>query len=404
MFVAATLMLLSAYDVPVEPPEGPLASLAWDQPVLCLQLQPTNMVPSGNFRVQCDPHRKRCLAAPTTVLIDGYESEEPLSRVHVGCSPEVDAMTRQALDEKWPFTLAVAETPDGWYRDDRGRVIQVNFDLGRRVYAGGAWAPYYRPDGTGSVGRARVEFGIVVNLIPNQGRVQHRLRFLESNVWLGATPRDVRFEGSVFRYEWGARMNRAPLWVSTFIGQPRRYDLPLNFGFGLEVLRIEYLPNATFVTIAEFDGALDIWRSKDLESFLRVRVGPAAEYDVAARGVGLRPTAALDGDFTLDADGFHHFTASVAAEKLFFTPLVAGRAASPSRLRIRAGYEVILFAINDYPLTLVVDGRATWRDDVVGLGGWEFVGNAGLRFSLWAPSRYSSKQTREELIPAPSVK
>ncbi len=403
MLVAASLLLLTAHDVPVQPPLGAPLSLDWERPVLCLALSKTPMVPSGDYRVQCDAVSQSCLAAPMYVLVDGVESEEPLSRIQVGCGTAPDDVTRRALEEHWPFTLAVAEAPPGWFRDARGRVMQVNFDLGRRVYVGGAWAPYYRPDGTGSVGRARVEFAVVANLLSVEGNVQHRMRFIEGSVWLGANPRDTRFEGTVYRYEWGARLTRAPLWLTTFVGEPRRFDIPLNFGFGLEVARIEYLGGATFISIAEFDGAIDLWRSRDLDSFVRLRVGPALEYDVIARGVGLRPTVGLDAEFTLDRDGFHHLTASAAAEKLYFTPAVDGRDLNPSRLRFKAGYEVILFALNDYPLTLVVDARSTWRDDVVGLKGWEFSGNAGLRFSLWAPARHSSRQTRE-LLPAPSVK
>lgn len=404
MLTVVSLLVLGASDVVVRPPPGELPSLDWDQPVFCVALQPTKAVPSGSFRVQCDAQYRQCLAAPNTVLVDGVESAEPLSRVHAGCGSVPDDVTRVALEEKWPVYAAVAEAPPGWYRDDRGRVVQVNFDFGRRVYLGGAWAPYHRPDGTGAPGRAKVEFAAHVHLIPHEGRVQHRLRFLDTHVWLGASPRDIRYEGSVFRYEWGARLTHAPLWVTTFIGKPRRTDLPLNFGFGLEVARIEYLDGATFVTIGELDGALDLWRSDDLESFIRLRAGPAAEYDVVARGVGLRPTVAVDADFTFDENGFHHLLLSAAAERLYFTPLVDGRDASPSRLRFKASYEVILFSLNDYPLTLVLEGRATWRDDVVNMKGWEFTGNAGLRFSLWAPSRYSSRQLRAEMLPAPSVK
>jgi hypothetical protein len=56
---------------------------------------------------------------------------------------------------------------------------------------------------------------------------------------------------------------------------------------------------------------------------------------------------------------------------------------------------VILLAINDYPLTLTLDARAQWRDDVPRLKGWEFSGNVGLRFSFWAPARHHSAQVLE---------
>ena len=127
---------------------------------------------------------------------------------------------------------------------------------------------------------------------------------------------------------------------------------------------------------------------------MRVRLGPGLEYEFGTRGVYFRPAVAVEADLTLDRDGFHHLVASAAGEKLFFEPAMEGRGASPQRLRLKAGYEVILVALNDYPLTLVVDGRGTWRDDVVPLKGWEFSLNAGLRFSLWAPARHLSQQVR----------
>ena len=272
--------------------------------------------------------------------------------------------------------------------------MQVNFDLGRRVFLGGAWAPYYRPDGTSSLRRARVEFGVSITLNSDDKKHQHRLYLLETTAILGGTPVASRFEASVIRYDVSNRKQGAPLWLTTFIGEPRRFDLPLNLGWAAEAVRFEALGSKTFMTIAELDVTLDLWNSVDLDSYVRLRAGPALEYDFDAKGAYLKTVAAIEADLTLDRDGFHHFTASATGEKLFFEPAVEGRGVSPQRLRIKAGYEVILFALNDYPVTLVIDGRAAWRDDVPALKGWEFAGNAGLRFSLWAPARHQSELVR----------
>jgi hypothetical protein len=394
--LSALAFLLGAYDIVVEPPVGPKSTLDWNKPISCLTLAPSKQVPSGEYRVQCDEAQHTCFAAPTRVLVDGVEGDEPLARVNEGCFSYVEGASAQSIEQHhWRFEEAIAEAPPGWYRDERGRVMQVNFDLGRRVFLGGAWAPYYRPDGTGFVlPRARVEFGIAVNSDPRGENVQHRWHFLETTAWLGRNPLDTRFEASVVRYELSRRRQRAPLWITTFVGEPRRFDLPLNFGFAAEAGRFESLGAKNFVTIAELDVTLDLWNSADLDSFVRLRAGPALEYDFDAKGAYLRPAVALEGDLTLDRDGFHHLTASVAGEKLIFEPAVEGRGASPQRLRIKAGYEVILVALNDYPLTLVVDGRAAWRDDVPALKGWDFSANVGLRFSLWAPARHLSQQVR----------
>lgn len=390
MLLAVVGVFLAANETTaVLPATGEPTHLDWSRPVACVSLQPTKQVPSGLFRVQCDGREQRCFAAPTHVLVEGVEGPEPLSRVSP-CSTMWDDELH-GLRSGWPVEEAIAEAPPGWYRDARGRVMQVNFDLGRRVFFGGAWAPYFRPDGTGFVaGRARVEFGGVATVMGEN--TQHRFHFFEASGWLGSNLLNARFEASVLRYDTSSRRAKAPLWLTTFVGTPRRFDVPLNLGWSFEAGRFEALGGRTFITFAEADATLDLWNSEDLDSYLRVRLGPGLEYDVEGRGVYLRPAVAVEGDFTLDRDGFHHLTATVQGEKLFFEPADAGRGASPQRLRLKAGYEVIVLALNDYPLSVVVDGRATWRDDVPLLKGWEFSGNLGLRFSFWAPARHRSAQ------------
>lgn len=392
--LSALVLVLGALDVPVQPATGDKPRLQWDQPVFCTTLRPSKAVPSGEYRVQCNAATQTCLAAPTRVLVDGVEGEESLSRVADFCAGFLNELARDALENlHWPVSEAIAEAPPGWFRDERGRVMQVNFDLGRRVFLGGAWAPYYRPDGTGFVaGRARVDLGASATR-NRDDKQQHRFHFLEASVWLGGDSRDTRFEASILRYDTSIRHERAPLWLTTFLGAPRRIDLPLHFGWGAEAGRFEALGGRTFITIIELDATLDVWTSRDLDSYVRLRLGPALEYDVEGKGVFLRPTVALEGDVTLDRDGFHHLVASVQGEKLFFEPPDARRGVSPQRLKVKAGYEVILFAINDYPVTLTLDGRAAWRDDVPLLKGWDFSGNAGLRFSLWAPARHLAVPT-----------
>lgn len=404
--LSALVLVLGAYDVVVQPSPGEKPHLDWEKPVWCVTLRPTAAVPSGEFRVQCDAVTQTCLAAPTRVLVDGVEGEEPLSRVSEGCGGYLDELVSMALHSTggWPTHEAIAEAPPGWFRDERGRVMQVNFDLQRRVFFGGAWAPYYRPDGTGFVpGRARVELGGVATL-NRRDRQQHRFHFLEASVWLGADARDTRLEASVLRYDTSIRHERPLLWLTTFVGKPRRIDLPLNVGWAAEAGRFEALGGRTFITVLELDATVDLWIAPDLDSYLRVRFGPALEYDAEGKGAYLRPAVAVEGDFTLDRDGFHHLTASALGEKLFFEPADPGRGPSPQRLKVKAGYELILFALNDYPVTLSLEGRATWRDDVPLLKGWEFSGNAGLRFSLWAPGRHvvASARRAPRLVPSPA--
>jgi hypothetical protein len=93
----------------------------------------------------------------------------------------------------------------------------------------------------------------------------------------------------------------------------------------------------------------------------------------------------------LDTDGFHHLLFTAEVEKIFLDDAVTGRPMHPERLKVRAGYELILLAINDQPVSLVVDGRGAWRSDIPNAAAkWEWSANAGLRASLWAPARRSA--------------
>ena len=287
------------------------------------------------------------------------------------------------------FVEAVAEAPDGWYRDERGRIIQVNFDLHRRVYFGGGWTPQVSERGF-LLDRGRTDFGFELDLDANQGHELHRVRVLQGSVWLGSQP---QVDVALVQYSWAVQRVASPLWITTFVGHPRRFDLDVNASGWFEALHWELVHGNSFLTLGTAAVTLDFWRSRNLDSFVRLRAGLAGEYDLQSKSVSLKPLAALDVDLTLDRDGFHHLTAMVAGEKLFLDQAVIGRVLSPERLRIKAGYEVIVLAINDYPLTLVLDTSATWRDDLPNFKpGWELTANAGLRFRFWAPARRDAGQ------------
>ena len=386
---AVPLKLHSIAEVEVLP-SSTRRQLIYEDEVWCALLKPTHAVPSGRFRVQCSDVEHECLAAPEKVLVDGVESDEELVRTRLCLPLFKDSRLLSKAEQGYRFVEAVAEAPDGWYRDERGRIIQVNFDLHRRVYFGGAWAPEYSPRAGFDLGRGRTDFGIEIDLDARDGKELHRLRILEGSVWIGADP---RVDAALIRYSWSAQRGSPLLWISTFVGHPRRFDLDLNVSGWFEALHWELVSGKSFLTLGTAQLSTDLWRSKNLESFLRVRVGPAAEYDLESKSLALKPVAAIDGDFTLDRDGFSHLTAMISGEKLLFDAPVDGRRLNPSRLRLQVGYERIILAINDYPLSLLLDARATWRDDLAFFKpGWDFAAHAGLRFSFWAPARRDAGQ------------
>lgn len=366
-----SMLLANLSDVVVIPVEASQRKrLSYDVPVSCVGLAPTAKNPQGRWRVQCDRATQTCLAAPDAQLdAEGAVLDAPLERER-GCNVGADDVI-----DTYRFEEAIAESRPGWYRDERGRVMQVVFDLSRRVFFGGAWSPFFRPDGQGQVGRAFVELGTSITWETHDS--VWRLRLLDASVWIGA---DTRFEAQGLSLGSSRRINQAPLYFSTFIGKPRRFDVPLAFSWGLEAAHLEVLPGRTFFNLAELDATIDLWTSKDLESYVRVRFGPGMEYEAATRQWAFRPGAALEADFTLDPNGHHHLTGTALWEQ---------RIGGGNGLRVkgRVAYEAILFALNDYPVTFLAEVRGIYRTDVPALPGLEVSGHTGLRFSLWAPER-----------------
>lgn len=367
----------------IQPPASPLPVQEWNRQTVCLTLPPTQAVPSGRWRAQCDDATRRCRVSPLYELdADGQESERLLERVS-SCTDET-YFTDSAQWKTYRLEPAVADAPPGWYRDERGRVMQFNFDLHRRIWLGGAWSPLFQ--GGETRGRVRADFGISTE-VADEGRL-HRLRFLETELHLG----EPSLDAAVLRYDFSTERDDPLFRITTFFGKPRRYDIDVNLGVWMELLQIEELERGTeeagFLTWGALHATLDLWHSRDLVSYVRVRAGPSVERDYKHGFATVVPGAALEGDLTLDRDGFHHLRFGVEAEKVLLAPEVEGRPLRPERLRARAGYELILLAINDQPLSLVVDGRGTWRTDIPNIpAGWEWSAAAGLRFSLWAPAR-----------------
>ena len=398
MMTAALLALLlsqaggmpDARSITLAPPESPLPVLRHGVPAVCATLGATQQVPSGRYRVQCDEATRRCLAAPVNELgVDGTESDRPIERVSL-CGEGTQHVLQRAA-EGYTFVPAIAEAAPGWYRDERGRVMQFNFDLKRRVWLGGAWAPLWRRDEERALSRGRVDFGIVTEFPEGKKRL-HRIHLLETELVLGA---QSSLDSTLLRYDNNVQQDTPLVRVTTFFGKPRRGDLTFNMGTWVELLRLELLnrggSEASFLTIGTTHLTLDLWHSGDLASYVRVRAGPSLEYDRTHDFATLVPGAALEGDFTLDANGFHHLTFGAEAEKVFLDKEVSGRPRNPERLRLRAGYELVLIAINDQPVSLVLDGRAQWRSDLAGVAPvWEWSAQSGLRFSLWAPPRRSA--------------
>jgi hypothetical protein len=384
-------------------------------PVQCL-----TDVEGNVWRVQCDEERKLCVWAPsreTEEVVDESRPPEwgrPLERVRP-CDSQGDFESLRSSG----YTVVRGEndTPQGWMRDERGRVFQIKFDLHKRLFAGVSWAPSIH-DAAGEAadaGRMRLDFGLfewedTYDTIKGKAGFRHRVRLVEGDVQLAP----FRADATVVHYDFSRRSNIPLVRITTFWGTPRRYDVGAHLGAWAELGHLqvdEVAPGTTesLWRLATLHATWDVWRSSyDMSSFVRVRGGAGIERAVVEEGRADRdavtPAGAVDVDLTLDDKGFHHVTAVAQLEKPQFVGAARDVRRSATRAQAKVAYEVIVVAINDQPLTLRVAGEAEYRNDIPDVApGWDLRAVAGVRLSLWAPA-LKAPPAKTRAVKAPAVK
>jgi len=347
----------------------------------------------GRWRAQCDATTKRCLVAPDAELTSDGEIAAGLDRA----PPCVLPGWREAdlVAQGYEMVPALAETPAGWQRDDRQRLMQVNFDLNRRIWLGAGYGLGSFPWSDRGEATAGVRWDIPLRMLSAPALV--RLRAFETFAGFDGNMIDFTVAGID-----ASRAYPSPLLrLTTFIGKPRRFDPPLYVGGWLEAVRVETIhTDLGWFDRTELGAAaltLDLWRSKDLASFVRLRGGAGYEIADQLDGAAWVPHAALDLDLSIDRGGFHHLRLTALSEWLSTTgaagyqpkdPAVPLLPSSRWRYTAKAEYEIILAAVNDQPISAVLDVRGQRRNDVPGLDDeWNVQGTAALRFNLWAPPR-----------------
>ncbi len=316
-----------------------------------------------------------------------------------GCaSAEQDGATwaRRAADG-YTFVEARLGAEPGWYRDDRGRVLQVDFDLNQRVFLGARWLGRVGPGGAVELGAVGLETGMRFELFEDVD-ARYRLRVLETETQLNP----FAFRGRLLRYDSSARDADPLLRITTFWPEPARHDVFLDIGAWVDLLAVVHRPrqsvDETHLRYAAVGASWDLWTSDDMSSYLRLRSGVALDH-LFLRGAAERaegslmttPVVRLEGDFTLDGLGHHHLSFDAGYEALLLVGRAAGDVARDDvnhRATASLAYEVIVLAVNDQPVTLRAALEGGWRDDfVAAYDGWDLRVGAGLRLSLLAPPR-----------------
>lgn len=381
---AATALLRPALARADEPAMDP------DRPVTCARDRT-----GDEWRVQCDPDARRCLYAPNQELDSGGRRVKPLERAR-NCSFDGAPFDRAALEKKG-FTVVPGkpDAPHGWMRDDRGRVFQVNFDLTRRLYLGGGWAPQARLDEPVDRARSSIDFGLFIFETTSEDvRTRHRLRVVEGDVHLAPFSADV----VLFHYDMSHRFLDPLLRITTFMGTPRRHDLTLDVGIWSQAGHVEvhHAPmskggDSTLWKLGVGQVTLDLWQSAQLDSYARLRTGMGWER-LYTESIGdlsaVTGASAFEIGWIPDDRGFHNLKLELQHEvPRYFQPHPkTGRYGN--RMRARFEYEAIALAINDQPISIVVGAQSERRDDLPdSTNTWAFVADIGARFSLWAPPR-----------------
>jgi hypothetical protein len=405
-----SLPALSADGTRFEPPAiPPQARMSWDLPITCL----TDAYGEVFLRYQCPTAPAEgedaivCLYSDARELLDDgtdgadLERVQPCSYTYTIPSGGLAEFLALRLPEGSRLDPGVAEAPSGWRRDERGRVMQVNFDLYRRVYLGTRWIPALLSPGGMELGRVGLEFGSRIEVLSDDLRTRYRVQALTGEVLLNP----LGVTGTLLRFDASRDAVDPLLRITTFWGTPARHDLFADVAGWLDVLGVEYRPrnSSDEIQLRFLAGGFtwDLWHSADMYSFVRLRAGGAFEdlyldRDGVDNRVALTPLAALEGDFTFDRDGFHHLTFVSAYEAPFVWREDTGALPTfTQRFTNEVAYEVIFLAINDQPLTLRLAVGGGYRDDVESPAqGWELTAGAGLRFSFWVPAR---EEVSEEL-------
>lgn len=277
--------------------------------------------------------------------------------------------------------------PDGYMRDKNGRLFQVTFDMRKRFYIGSHWAPVFNQSDM-DLQRVGFDFGFRTYNYRSYRNKRHRIKLLEGNVSMAP----VDFNILLFGYDLGIDRKEPAVWLTTFIGKPRRWDFGADIGWGMRLLRMDYHPmlsdNYIDLENVNFYVAWELHHAKRLANYVRFAIGPAyGQLLTGKEGESARhsiyPKASLEAEFQVGKTGRHHIGFELTGEA---RPYFDEIRTIYYRGLGRAFYEAVVLAVNDQPISLYLEGKAQYREDIPDAPEeWEYRGMAGLRFSFWAP-------------------
>ena len=290
-----------------------------------------------------------------------------------------------AAAEEGNSNSTITVPPPGYELDDRGRLMRTSFDLSSRYYLGvyDMLRIYENQERRWDRHSLLIEVGGTYEFYDAEESVRHRNRYAEGRLSLAP----FELSGLVYGYDMSRSSDEAPLWITTFIGEPRRFDIPIAIGGGYSIGRIYYrhteVDELMLLDLGEAHINWEFFQGRRLQNYLFFTTGAgvgilnrkeAERVDFyAAPEVGVRGswTVARNG---LTQVGFHgrmQWAWSVDSGHWKMGSFQAKAEWSP-------------LAINDQPLTLFLAPEVRYSDiPQVELQGLEARAIIGLRLNLF---------------------
>ncbi len=385
---AACVVLILLMAKPAAAADLPL--MEWGKPVECIE-DGTGQ----RLRIQCteEQGRKQCLSSSPFIKDDeGKDTAKQMDDLAYCTKVHPWSKVQELEAEGWKMIPAMAESPNGFARDESGRLFQVTFDLRRRFHMGVGWNPLFDGEEVDQ-GRAQFDFGWRVYELSYSKRERDNFRALEGRVALDP----LEFSLLLFQYDLNVNAEEPVFWITSFIGPPTRWDVSSNLGWGIRTVKLDYHPmrseSVDFENLALYL-SWDAAHNTTLSNYLRLAVGlgfgELFNQVLNAEGkkqtdtrVYLDPLAMVSGEFQLDDSGLHHLSLSVSGtSRVMFDDFADVLWTAKAMI----SYEWVLMAVNDQPLSLYLEASGQYREDLPGVDQkWDARGLVGARFSFWAP-------------------
>lgn len=311
------------------------------------------------LRMQCDDEAKRCLVAEAK-LDTGAEAPTLIPRQLNPCSQAEPGALARLEAAGYEMVEARHEAPFGFKRDERGRLFQTHFDLRRRYFLGVGDVGFVDAleDVTAVSQSVYFEVGGSYEEYDGYRTRRNRFRFLEGTLQL--TPLEI--EGLLFQYDRGRQTIYPTLWITTFVGEPRRYDINLDVGPGVILGRFWYGPIGSrqmgYVDVAAGHLNWEMFQTANLEDYFLVRLGAGLGVrffgDDAAADVYLYPELGVEWAWLMGQRGLTELRLQGTA-RLAHEPV---NDATWYEMRGAVALERILLAITDQPIALFIEPSA----------------------------------------------